>query len=192
MFHFLHTVGVQHFDLAYHIVVYDAVHIGKDHAVALGEGGQLAEMALVIVGRNHKIIGAGRAELPAGGDLEAGVTPLAHDRQINIDGRDRNFTNILVAVDLHHRQFRVQRAGLGFRLGFGDFLLQVGHDGLRLGTGVGILITVVAVEAARRQQEHHTQRQTDQAGRDFTHFRHASCCDAAASRPQLPAPDRCP
>ena len=86
MFHFLHTVGVKHFDLVHDVLIHDAVHIGEGDAVPRCEGGQLAEMALVVVRRNDQIIGAGRAELAAGGDLQAGVAPLAHHRQVNADG----------------------------------------------------------------------------------------------------------
>ena len=55
MFHFLHTVGVKHFDLVHDVLIHDAVHIGEGDAVPRCEGGQLAEMALVVVRRNDQI-----------------------------------------------------------------------------------------------------------------------------------------
>lgn len=53
-------------------------------------------------------------------------------------------------------------------------LLKVGHHGLGLGTGVGIFVAVVGVQAARRQQEHHTQHDADKPGGYFTHSFHVS------------------
>ena len=192
MFHFLHTVGVKHFDLVHDVLIHDAVHIGEGDAVPRCEGGQLAEMALVVVRRNDQIIGAGRAELAAGGDLQAGVAPLAHHRQVNADGGNGDLTHIFVAVDLHHRELGVQGAALCLRFRGLYLLLKVGHHGLGLGTGVGILVAVVGVQAASRQQKHHTQHDADKPGRYFTHSFHVSCCAPSGRLPRPPAPDRLP
>ena len=139
MFHFLHTVGVKHFDLVHDVLIHDAVHIGEGDAVPRCEGGQLAEMALVVVRRNDQIIGAGRAELAAGGDLQAGVAPLAHHRQVNADGGDGDLAHIFVAIDLHHRELGVQGAALCLRFRGLHLLLKVGHHGSSTSTSRAFL-----------------------------------------------------
>ena len=154
-------------------------------------------MALVVVRRNDQIIGAGRAELAAGGDLQAGVAPLAHHRQVNVDGGDGDLAHIFVAVDLHHRELGVQEAAFclrlrGLHLLLNHLLLKVGHHGLGLGTGVGILVAVVGVQTASRQQEHHTQHDADKPWGNFTHSFHVSCCAPSGRHPRPPAPDRLP
>ena len=84
--HGLHIGGVVDFNGRNRVVVLDAVHVGETDLIAQGKGADLAEMRLVVVRRDDEIIGAGGAELAAGGDLQAGVAPLAHHRQVNADG----------------------------------------------------------------------------------------------------------
>ena len=64
-------------------------------------------------------------------------------------GGNGYLTHIFVAIDLHHRELGVQGAALclrfrGLHLLLNHLLLKVGHHGLGLGTGVGILVAVVA------------------------------------------------
>ena len=95
-------------------------------------------------------------------------------KQVNADGGNGDLTHIFVAVDLHHRELGVQGAALCLRFRGLHLLLKVGHHGLSLGTGVGILVAVVGVQAASRQQEHHTQHDADKPGGYFTHSFHVS------------------
>ena len=127
--HGLHIGGVVDFNGRNRVVVLDAVHVGETDLIAQGEGADLAEMRLVVVRRDDEIIGAGGAELAAGGNFEFGVAPLAHHRQVDANGGDGDSAHIFVAVQLHHGQLRVKGAivdggsrGRALRL-FNDFFL---------------------------------------------------------------------
>ena len=119
-------------------------------------------------------IGVAGTEIFSDGDLSAVViAPVTEDYS------DLNNSSVMVMLTYGSRKFLFTGDAENgeentITADIDCDVLKVGHHGLGLGTGVGILVAVVGVQAARRQQEHHTQHDADEPGGYFTHSFHVS------------------
>ena len=68
-------------------------------------------MPCVVVSRNDEIVSVGGAHVPAGGNFQAGIAPLAHDGKREAVGRDLQYADVAVTVNdlLRHLHGRVEQ-----------------------------------------------------------------------------------
>ena len=87
----------------------DALHDCKKDCFSFGQLPQLAEVRVIIVRSDNKVVRVDRTELSAWSQLELVIVPVGHNGQFESKRRNGEISDVVVSVNGNYRHFRYRR-----------------------------------------------------------------------------------